>query len=202
MWGRLHTVYPVDSPPTTPPPTSVVVHDDAFPVGSKVLVPDTFSTSATGTLVVTLDWTFASNDIDIFVARGTEPCTLQTFNNRTCPFIATEESATLKPEKLTIPNLPAGAYTLYVANFGATDESVACHIVLTSATSASISSVPVGRGASDQGRRRPAAHSVRALRLPDDAASGAGARPSGDGCPRRRRRGGRGPRSCEFARER
>jgi hypothetical protein len=72
---------------------------------------------------VTVDWTFASNNVDIFVAAGSEPCTLETFNNRPC-LCGIEESLTLKPEKLTIPSLAAGAYTLYVANFGSKNESV------------------------------------------------------------------------------
>jgi hypothetical protein len=97
---------------------------------------------------VTVDWTFASNDIDIYLARGTEPCTLETFNNRTCGFIATEESTTLKPERLSVPNLAPGPYTLYIANFGATAESVACQIALTTLSGASSSVTSAGvRGA-------------------------------------------------------
>ncbi len=147
---------PVTSTPptTTPAPVTKLIHDDSFAVGTKVVVPDTFATTSTGTLEVTVDWTFASNDVDIFVARGTEPCTLQTFNNRTCGFVATEESLTMKPEKLTIPNLAAGSYTLYVANYGSSNESVSCHIVLTTASAAS---APVFRSLStsrttDKGR--------------------------------------------------
>jgi len=94
-----------------------------------------------GNLDLTVEWTFASNDVDIFIVRGTAPCTLATFNNRTCGFIATSESATLKPEKLTINNMAAGAYTLYVANFGSSDESVAWQIVLTTGAGASRSSL-------------------------------------------------------------
>jgi hypothetical protein len=135
---------PSPSPTPAPAPVTTLVHDDSFAVGTKVAVPDTFTTTSTGTLDVTVDWTFASNDIDIFIARGTEPCTLQTFNDRTCGFIATEESTTMKPERLTIPNVAAGSYTLYVANFGSTNESVACHILLTTASAASVRSVSTG----------------------------------------------------------
>jgi len=136
---------PTSPPPTpTPAPVTRLIHDDAFAVGSRSVVPDTFATTSAGTLEVTVDWTFASNDVDIFIARGSEPCTLETFNNRSCGIIASEESTTLKPEKLTIPNFAAGSYTLYVANFGATDESVACHIVLTTASAASVRSVSTG----------------------------------------------------------
>ncbi len=142
-------VAPPTPPPTTlPPPVTRVIHNDTFAVGSKFVYPDTFSTSTTGSLEVTVDWTFTSNDVDIFVARGVEPCTLATFNDRSCGFVATEESTTMKPEKLTISNLAAGTYTLYVANFGSSNESVACHITLTSASAAS---APVVRALSTGG---------------------------------------------------
>jgi hypothetical protein len=152
--------------PSTPPPTpaasTAVIHDDSFPVGSKVVVPDTFTTSSAGTLTVTVDWTFASNDVDIFVARGSEPCTLQTFNDRSCGFLASDESTTMKPEKLTMSNLAAGTYTLYVANFGSTDESVACHITLTGGgAGASITAVPLSHAAPSKGGV------VRMLAAPD-----------------------------------
>jgi hypothetical protein len=138
-------VTPTSPSPSPPPVTrSTVIGDASFALGSRVVIPVTFATTASGTLEVTVDWTFASNDVDIFVARGSEPCTLETFNNRSCGFIATEESTTLKPEKLTIPNFAAGSYTLYVANFGATDESASYHLVLTTTSAASVRSVSTG----------------------------------------------------------
>ena len=57
----------------------------------------------------------------------------------------------MKPEKLTMPNLAAGTYTLYVVNFGSTDESVACHIVLTTTSAASVRPVTSG-GTASKGR--------------------------------------------------
>jgi hypothetical protein len=75
---------------------------------------------------------------------------VQRRHRRTCAFVATEESPTLKPERLTVPNLAAGTYTLYVANFGDTDESVAWQVTLTSTSASSASSATtanVRRGA-------------------------------------------------------
>jgi hypothetical protein len=109
-----------------------------------------FTTTTSGTLGVEVNWTFATNDIDIFLARGNDPCTEDTFDDRSCGFIATEESPSLKPERLTVPNLAAGTYTLYVANFGDTDESVAWQVTLTSTSASSVSSATtatVRRGA-------------------------------------------------------
>jgi hypothetical protein len=132
--------------PSTPPPTTLpaqvtrVVAQGSAPMRSKFVAPVVFTTTAAGSVGITVDWTFATNDVDIFLARGSEPCTLQTFNDRSCGFIATEESFSMKPEKLTVPNLAAGTYSLYIANFGDTDESVAWQFTLTS-TSASSASV-------------------------------------------------------------
>ena len=129
-------------PPTpTPPPVTRVIEQDTFALGSRTLVPNTFTTTSTGTVEVTVDWTLASSDIEIFLARGTEPCTLATFNNRTCGFIATAENPAQKPERLSVPNLAAGPYTLYIANFGASAESVACQIALTTLSGASVPSL-------------------------------------------------------------
>lgn len=128
-------------PTPSPAPVSTVISQGSGSVPSKNVGPVTFTTTATGTLGVTVDWTFASNDVDIFIVRGTAPCTLTSFNNRTCGFIATSESTTQKPEKLSINNLAAGAYTLYVGNFGSSDESVAWQIVLTTGAGTSGSSL-------------------------------------------------------------
>jgi hypothetical protein len=128
------------SPSPSPALVTRVVSQGNAPMGSKFVAPVVFTTTAAGSVGITVDWTFATNDVDIFLARGSEPCTLQTFNDRSCGFIATEESFTMKPEKLTVPSLAAGTYSLYIANFGDTDESVAWQFTLTS-TSASSASV-------------------------------------------------------------
>jgi hypothetical protein len=129
------------SPTPPPPPAQVtrVVSEGNAPMRSKFVAPVVFTTTASGAVAVTVDWTFATNDVDIFLARGSEPCTLQTFNDRSCGFIATEESFSMKPEKLTVPSLAAGTYSLYIANFGDTDESVAWQFTLTSASASSAS---------------------------------------------------------------
>ena len=106
--------------------------------------------TASGTIGLEVNWTFTTNDVDIFLVRGSLPCTLQSFNDRSCGFIATEESTSMKPEKQSIPGLAAGTYTLYVANYGDTDESVAWQVTLTSTSASSVSSAaaePVRRGA-------------------------------------------------------
>ena len=53
------------------------------------------------------------------------------FNNSTCPFLNFSRSRIVKPETLSVPNLTAGTYTLYVGNRGPTQESIGFQITLT-----------------------------------------------------------------------
>ena len=130
------------SPTPTPPPATVtrVISSGSGSIPAHVIAPVVFTTTASGAIGIEVNWTFATNDVDIFLTRGSEPCTLETFNNRTCGFLATEESTSMKPEKLTAPSMAAGSYTLYVVNFGDTDESVAYQVTLTSTSASSVSS--------------------------------------------------------------
>ena len=99
---------------------------------SKFIIYFPFTTTATGTIGVTVDWTFATNDIDVYLARGTTTCSLEQFNSRQCTWLGSAESTTAKPERLSVPNLAAGPYTLYVVNWGNTQESMSYQITLTS----------------------------------------------------------------------
>lgn len=126
-------------PSPSPSPTQVtrVVSQGSGSLPAHFIGPVVFTTTAAGAVGIEVNWTFTTNDVDIFVTRGSDPCTLATFNDRSCGFIATEESVTMKPEKLTVAGLAAGTYTLYIANFGDTDESVAYQVTLTSASASS-----------------------------------------------------------------
>jgi hypothetical protein len=129
------------SPSPTPPPPPVqvtrVVASGSGSIQSKFVAPVVFTTTASGTVGIEVNWTFATNDVDIFLTRGNDPCTVDTLNARSCGIIATEESTSMKPERLSVPNLAAGTYTLYIANFGDRDESVAYQVTLTSASAGS-----------------------------------------------------------------
>jgi hypothetical protein len=88
-----------------------------------------FTTSAQGTLDITVDWTFASNDVDLYVERGECTCDLALAN--TCQDVTGSDSTTAKPERLTVPNFSAGSYTLVVANAGPERESASYEVGLT-----------------------------------------------------------------------
>jgi hypothetical protein len=87
------------------------------------------TTPATGTLDAAVDWTYGSNDIDLHLERG--ECTCDQALADACQDVASAESTTAKPEKLTVPNSPAGRYTLVIVNTGPERESMSYEVGLT-----------------------------------------------------------------------
>ncbi|NOT44485.1 MAG: hypothetical protein HOP14_07785 [Acidobacteria bacterium] len=132
---------PTPSPAPTPTPSAAptLIFQGGGLLPSRTLLSTPFTTTATGTIGASVDWTFANSDLDLFLVRGTDPCTLDQFNNRQCPFLGAAESLTTKPETLSVPNLAAGAYTVYVANFADVQESVSLQITLTTTSGVSAS---------------------------------------------------------------
>ena len=122
--------------PTPPPPFVVSTGSSSLQAGFVGRVPP-FTTTRAGTLDATVEWTFASNDVDAVIARG--DCSLEQFVAMQCQILAFAVGTTAKPEKLTVSGAAAGTYTLLIGNAGPADESVAWQVVLTpSASSASV----------------------------------------------------------------
>ena len=129
--------------PSTLPPTptttrtqiaggnfSVVGTDEANAAGFSLdVAAGPVSVSGTGTVEIVADWTFASNDVDIFWFAGT--CTSIQAVRGQCTILAAAQSPTQKPERLTITNVGAGTYSVGIANFGRTAESGNYQVFLT-----------------------------------------------------------------------
>lgn len=132
---------PSSAPPPPPPaPVTRVIAERSglIPVRRLATVP--FTADTAGSIGVTVDWTFGTNDVDFYLTRGTDPCTADQLNTSRCPFLDVANSPTAKPERLSVPNLAAGPYTVYVGNLGPTDESFAIQITLTSTPGAATAS--------------------------------------------------------------
>ncbi len=136
------TPAPPPAPPAAPTPVTNVIGGGNASIPVNIVLVVNFITTATGTIGVTVDWTFATNDVDVALARGTDPCTLEQLNNDTCPFLGFSASTTAKPDTLSVPNLEDESYTLYIPNSGPTDESVGFQITLTSVPAAAAVSTP------------------------------------------------------------
>ncbi len=80
------------------------------------------SVSVTGTLRATLDWTFPSNDLDIYVT--TPSCTAVTTSGiqSLCSVAGRTTSTAAKPELLSVSVTP-GNVRVWAANFGPRSES-------------------------------------------------------------------------------
>lgn len=122
--------------PSPPPTQGTPVVIDAGEGGLPALVAlfRTRTTAETGSFEIIVDWTFATNDVDIFLARGN--CEFEQFVANACSIAASATSTSTKPERLTLSNQPAGAYTMIVPNFGPGDESISYQWIFTPGTSA------------------------------------------------------------------
>jgi hypothetical protein len=128
--------------PTTPPPPpasvkTVVVQASIASLPVDYVAGRSFSTSGTGTVDVTVDWTFAENTIYVWLAKG--QCTYEQFDADTCQYVTQSLTSRPKPRILSMPGAAAGTYTLIVGNVGPRDEAVSYQVVLTSASGASTS---------------------------------------------------------------
>jgi hypothetical protein len=124
------------TPPPPPPPVTTVIGEGSFdglePEGAAMA---TFATTGAGDLEIVLDWTFAENDLDALLIRG--ECSPEQLIALQCDVGAIADSTTAKPERLGISDAPAGTYTLYVINLGASTESFSFQVLLTTAGAAS-----------------------------------------------------------------
>ncbi|SRR5712691_10481296 len=95
-----------------------------------------FTTSTKGTVEATVDWTFPTNTVWMFIATGS--CSAEQFALLACPddpgcpcqFAARSETSTPKPRVLTVPDAAAGTYTLVVWNLGPREESFTYQVIL------------------------------------------------------------------------
>jgi hypothetical protein len=69
-------VTPTPTPPPTPPPPAVVAQGNGYRLPVLNLGDIAFSTTSTGTVEAVVDWTFASNDVDVYITRS---CTFEQF---------------------------------------------------------------------------------------------------------------------------
>ena len=114
-------------PTTTPGPVQVVVASGtaSIPARRALLVP--FTLPSTGTLDITVDWTFPANEIDIYLAVGS--CTVEQWPD--CNWIDGSESRDFKPERLRVLAGQPGPYVLDIGNVGPGAESVSFEVTLT-----------------------------------------------------------------------
>jgi hypothetical protein len=83
-----------------------------------------------GTLDAVVDWRSSTDDLDIALVRG--QCTAAAALSGACVANTLAQAAGFsKPERVSVPNLPAGTYTLLIVNNGPSSESASWEIGVT-----------------------------------------------------------------------
>jgi hypothetical protein len=112
------------TPPTSNPPAPVrsVIGNFTFSLGPIALSqPVDITVSGTGSMDATVQWSFASNDVDLYLTdRNCNATTI--FQIPSCNVLARADSFTNKPEVIR-QNLSTGVYRLFVYNDGPGSES-------------------------------------------------------------------------------
>ncbi len=71
-----------------------------------------------GKLDLTVDWTFPSSAMWVYVAQG--QCSIEQFQDRfetdACNFVIRSETTLPKPRVLELANVPAGDFVFFVSN--------------------------------------------------------------------------------------
>ena len=70
--------------------------------------------SGTGTVEATVEWTFATNDVDIYVTATA--CTAGQVAFDLCAYKAKADSATAKPERVSFSVSPGDSYRFWIVN--------------------------------------------------------------------------------------
>jgi hypothetical protein len=135
--GNDVTSPPPPTPPPTPPPPEVVSQGHVA-LDPLYVYRAAFSTGKAGSLEATVQWTFETDDVDAYVAKGN--CSFDQFIAMQCDIVGFSESYSAKPEKVTIGGAAVGNYTLLILNLGPEHESIAYQVVLTPSASATASS--------------------------------------------------------------
>jgi hypothetical protein len=124
---------PVSPPPPTPELPRVIDRGEGM-LPAFVALMRPLATTQSGSIEAIVDWTYATNDLDVLLARGT--CTLPQLQAAQCAIAAAASGTGTKHEQVRLANQPAGTYTFILLNFGPDDESVSYQVVFTPGTSA------------------------------------------------------------------
>jgi hypothetical protein len=115
---------------------------------------ESFTTTATGRVDVSLDWTFASSTIGVAIAQG--PCSFAQLQAGACTLLLQTVSPP-KPLKASVSNVAAGTYGLIILNPNSVLESMSLQVFLSSSTCPAAASGP------SQSAREPISGILREL---------------------------------------
>jgi hypothetical protein len=126
------------STPSTPCVQTIVFQGSGGSIPASTADFESLTTTATGRVDVTLDWTFSSSLMLLQVAQGA--CNFDQFKASSCTLLLNLSSPP-KPLKGSIQNVAAGTYPLIIGNANSVRESVSVQVVLSTGTCPTASSM-------------------------------------------------------------
>src|ERR1700680_5002918 len=136
--GGSNTAPSAPSTPSTPCIQTIVFQGSGGSIPANTADFESFTTTTTGRLNVTLDWTFSSTLVLLQVAQGA--CNFAQFKANSCTLLLSLSSSP-KPLKGAIQNVAAGTYPLITGNASSVQESVSVQVVLSTGSCPAASSV-------------------------------------------------------------
>ena len=116
-------------PVTTPVCQQTTIMDRASALEAEGYVYQTFATSPTGRIDITVDWTLAASPISVYLVE--EACTIEhLLGGGGCAALTFSQSGA-KPRRAS-HFAGAGRYALIVINGGRQNESISMHVTLSS----------------------------------------------------------------------
>jgi hypothetical protein len=122
------TAAPTPAPTPSPCTQNVLVQVNG-PINARTLGRVSFAAATSGRLDITVDWTFSTSVIGVYLVNAGS-CSIAQFNAQGCTFLTRSETA-VKPRKISF-SATAGNYELLVVNFSEQDESVSGQVALSS----------------------------------------------------------------------
>jgi hypothetical protein len=115
--------------PTTPTRQIVTQQTWTADFGDVLQADVTITGSGAGTLDATVQWTFATNDVDLVATSTT--CSPAAFITDACTLLAEASSTTAKPERISFSVTGGSSYRIWIVNFGPGAESGTLEVGLT-----------------------------------------------------------------------
>jgi hypothetical protein len=122
------TPTPTPTPTPAPAPQVVLSASYAIEVNHGYFHEFTISGTRSGTLEVTVDYTYSDSIMLIWLAKA--PCSVEQLDANQCQIVASS-FAGQKPRRLAATSQAAGNYVLFILNAGPNDEGVSYQGVFT-----------------------------------------------------------------------
>ena len=115
----------------TTDPTATEIRETVHAVAPQQAVAAAqLSLGERGTVEVSVDWTVATNNIDVYATPGDCLNTPSALTVASCLVLAETVGIADKPERLSFPGVPGGVYRVFVVNRGSQADTVTVRLTV------------------------------------------------------------------------